>query len=200
MFIQKKIGDNNPLKIQPKKKKSCRFRALAWIFAFMFALAMIIAGSNEAQSQEIMEDGRVLYSFGDELQQTINKAEDWIFKVRLVGHYSEEQKKNIQRAWSISGGDMDFLYMLKAENGWLTHDRRHDPKNNTVGVDWGFCGTNDYFHAEKVNDPRFFSDPVWQLSKCYEMFIGGTTFYGANRVKNDKVYAEKIKSHFELYI
>ena len=119
-------------------------------------------------------------------------------RMELVGNYNDYQKHWMQVAWQISK-DKDFMYMLKAENGLLNHDRKHDAGKNSVGTDWGFCGTNDYWHKDKVNDPRFFSDPKWQLEKCYEMFKGGTTFYGYKRIKKDPAFRKKIQAHFKFY-
>lgn len=98
---------------------------------------------------------------------------------------SKDQQEKVDYAWEISK-DPYFIYLLEAENGLWTHDRRHNPINNTVGIDWGFCGTNDYFHPEKVGNPLFFSDWKWQARTCLAMFKGGTKFYGAspsNRAK-----------------
>jgi hypothetical protein len=83
-----------------------------------------------------------------------------------------------QYAYEISGYDDRFVIMLEAENGMWSHDRRHDPSLNTVGVDWGFCGTNDYYHPSIVNDERFIGNPYWQMEKCLELWKKGTTFYG----------------------
>lgn len=44
--------------------------------------------------------------------------------------------------------------------------------------DWGFCGVSDFYHWDIVEDERFLSDPYWQLEQCYELYTGGTTFYG----------------------
>lgn len=126
------------------------------------------------------------------------KTYDWeLPKNVLVGNYNEYQNYWMNYAWN-RWHDKEFMYLLKAENGLFNHDRRHDPSGNAVGVDWGFCGTNDYHHAEKVNDPRFFSDPAWQLEKCYEMYKDGVTFYGLIRVRNEPDYRYKISKHFNL--
>lgn len=90
---------------------------------------------------------------------------------------SPEQQEKVHYAWEISK-DPDFVYLLEAENGLWTHTRRHDPENNVVGVDWGLCGTNDYWHPQRVNDPRFMTDWKWQVRECLTMYNGGTTFYG----------------------
>ena len=91
---------------------------------------------------------------------------------------SPAQQEKVDYAWQISK-DPHFIYLLEAENGLWTHDRRHNPANNSKGVDWGFCGTNDYFHPKRVKNPLFFSDWKWQMRECHYMFKTGTTFYGA---------------------
>lgn len=97
---------------------------------------------------------------------------------RKIGSSPEQQEK-VQYAWEISK-DPYFIYLLEAENGLWTHDRKHNPALNTAGVDWGLCGTNDYWHPQRVNDPRFLSDWKWQMRECLTMYKGGTTFYGAS--------------------
>lgn len=118
--------------------------------------------------------------------------------MELVGAYSDYQRKWIQYAWEMSNGDKNFLYMLKGENGLLSHDRMHDSSLNSVGVDWGFCGTNDYYHPHIVNNPKFLSDPEWQMRECYRMWKEGTTFYAWNRFRSEPEYRMKIKSHFKF--
>lgn len=106
---------------------------------------------------------------------------------RKIGSSPEQQEK-VDYAWEISK-DPYFIYLLEAENGLWTHTRRHNPANNSAGVDWGLCGTNDYWHPQRVNDPRFLGDWKWQMRECLTMFKGGTTFYGAkpaNRARASK--------------
>lgn len=110
-----------------------------------------------------------------ETQENANKEAKRPYKKNA----SAEQQEKVDYAWGISK-DPYFIYLLEAENGLWTHDRRHNPINNTVGVDWGLCGTNDYFHPTRTNNPLFFSDWKWQTRECLTMFKGGTKFYGAN--------------------
>lgn len=79
-------------------------------------------------------------------------------------------------ASEISGGDINFLALLDAENGlW-------DPNRVGVTGDLSFCQVSPYWHPEITNDPRFMDDPYWTLTKCYELYTGGTTFYGAQNI------------------
>lgn len=100
-------------------------------------------------------------------------------------HVDEDQQQYVRYASKISNNDIDFLSTLEAENGLWTHDR--------VGVtgDIGFCQISPYYHPEITNDPRFKSDPYWQLDRCLELYRGGTKFYGYDR-------REPLKSRFEL--
>ena len=94
--------------------------------------------------------------------------------MELVGDYSDEQRHWMQVAWDISNHDEQFLYLLKAENGELSPDRQSDVFKNGLQEDsWGFCQIHRPSHPEIVNDPRFFSDPQWQLEQCHALFIGG---------------------------
>ncbi len=103
---------------------------------------------------------------------------------------SNEQNEKIRYAWEISK-DKTFIYLLKAENGLISHDRRHSIAYWRKGkkyYDFGFCGVSNYYHPKIVNDKRFFTDWKWQLNKCYELYKGGTTFYGRNNIWKVKKY------------
>lgn len=101
---------------------------------------------------------------------------------------SAEQQEKVSYAWEISR-DFDFVALLEAENGLWDHTTRHNPQYNTVGVDWGLCGTNDYFHPKRVQDPRFLSDWKWQMRECLTMWKNGTKFYGnIAKAKNNFVF------------
>lgn len=128
----------------------------------------------------------------------VNSDTPYIESMDLVQPYNAYQRKWMNEAWEMTH-DKEFMYMLKAENGMLNHDRRHDPSANKVGVDWGFCGTNDVHNAVIRNDPRFMTDPLWQLQECYKMFKGGTTFYAYNRTLREPEYRRLIQSHFMFF-
>lgn len=114
----------------------------------------------------------------------------------LVGDYNAYQRKWMNEAWEMSH-DKEFMYMLKAENGLLNHDRQgHASK---IGTDWGFCQVNDHYHSEIVNDPRFLSDPHWQLEQCYGLYRSGTKFYALERLRNDANFRSQIQSHFIFF-
>jgi hypothetical protein len=97
----------------------------------------------------------------------------------------EDQNQFVRYASEISGNDIDFLATLEAENGLWTSDR--------VGVtgDIGFCQISPYYHSRITSDPRFFKEPYWQIEKCWELYKGGTRFYGYDR-------REPLKTRFEL--
>ena len=85
----------------------------------------------------------------------------------------EDQNQYVRYASEISNNDLDFLATLNAENGlW-------DPKRRSSFEDsWGFCQFHRAWHSKTVDDPRFFSDPKWQLDQCWRAYKGGTRFYG----------------------
>ena len=85
----------------------------------------------------------------------------------------EDQNQYVKIAAEISDNDLDFLSTLDAENGLWTPDRVHGD-----GVGHGFCGFSYPWHKPTIEDPRFKSDPKWQLEKCYKAYKGGTRFYG----------------------
>jgi len=77
--------------------------------------------------------------------------------------------------------DINFLALLKAENGELTHDRMHPTAYMCKGRtshDWGLCGISDCYFPEIVNNPKFLDDLDWQLEQCKKLYDNGTTFYG----------------------
>lgn len=108
----------------------------------------------------------------------------------------EDQQQYVRYAGKISNCDLGFLKMLEGENGLWTHDRKHPTLGANGYYDYGFCGTNAGYHPEIYNDPRFYSDPHWQLDECYKMYMTGTTFYSIKHMENDKEYDEKITNRF----
>ncbi len=104
----------------------------------------------------------------------------WQGPIEPVPHLeggTEAQNAVIYEAWHLSHS-LEFIYMLRGENGLFTHDRIANPRGNKVGTDMGYCGTNTYWHPEIVTDPRFLGDPHWQLERCYQMWKGGVKFFG----------------------
>ena len=132
------------------------------------------------------------------IANVVHSDEPYYQSMDLVGDYNAYQRKWMNEAWNLSH-DKEFMYMLKAENGLLNHDRRHDPSQNMVGVDWGFCGTNDVHNATVRNDPRFMTDPLWQLGECYRMFKGGTAFHAYKRTLREPDFRAIIQLHFIFF-
>lgn len=87
---------------------------------------------------------------------------------------------------------------LEVENGLFTHDRKHNIIGSNGYYDWGFCGINEGFHEDIVNDIRFFTNPEWQLQKCLDLFNNGVTFYGRKRLQNDSSFHDMIYNRFYL--
>ncbi len=94
---------------------------------------------------------------------------------------STQQQTYIDYAWNTYH-DKSLVYLMKAENGLITPDRKHlltywCAKRKTWGNDWGFGGTSDCYHHEVTSDPRFFTDWKWQIDQVYKLYKGGTTFH-----------------------
>ena len=82
--------------------------------------------------------------------------------------------------WGLS-----FIALLEAENWLWTIDRQSLSgywRNGKLYHDYGFCQISNYYHPTITGDARFYTDWKWQIGKCYELYIGGTTFYGLNNV------------------
>ena len=103
------------------------------------------------------------------------QAQGELYKKLNVG---DDQNKFVAYASLISNNDLDFITTLEAENGLWTHDR--------IGItgDIGFCQFAPQYHSDVTNDPRFYSDPYWQLDQCWEHYQEGTRFYGYDLRKN----------------
>jgi len=114
-------------------------------------------------------------------------AED-IKRVELPNH-SIEQNEIMNYAFEISN-DKEFLYLLKAENGEISLNRK-----SSTG-DYGLCQINKKYHPEIVNDPRFFTDYKFQVDKCFELYKNGTKFYAMDKLKKDKKFRKKIEKFF----
>ncbi len=83
--------------------------------------------------------------------------------------------------------------MMEGENGEWTHDKRSDLYawlGGRASWDWGHCQINDYWHPDKVNDDRFFTDWKWQLDQCLLLWNGGTRFYATDNIPTSKTHFE----------
>lgn len=138
------------------------------------------------------------YEFGNTLTSAIETMEEhkrpFIIKDVLKGDYNDYQRYWMNYAWR-KWHDKEFMVMLKAENGLLNHDRQSLVKDkNGREPSYGFCQIHKGYHPQIVNDPRFFTDPAWQLGECYRLWKGGTKFYGyINRTQR-----EKARKHFNF--
>ena len=119
---------------------------------------------------------------------------------------------------------LDYLLLLRAENGTFEPDRRHNwyVKRCIKGYneetqrrilwrvvegkcywerkamyDWWLCGFNEYRHPEVVMSYKFW-DRQRQVDKCVELKKGWTAFYwwsGRYKYKNDFIFTEEQKCH-----
>ncbi len=91
---------------------------------------------------------------------------------------SPEQQKYIDYAWNTYH-NKNLLFLMKAENGLITPDRQHNGAywcGKRLAHDWGFGGISDCYHHDITSDPRFFSDPYWQIDQVYKLYKSGTKF------------------------
>jgi hypothetical protein len=94
---------------------------------------------------------------------------------------SPGQQEYIDYAWNTYH-DKNLVYLMKAENGLISPDRKHPlkywcPGTKSWGHDWGFGGISDCYHPQITNDPRFLTDWRWQIDQVYLLYKGGTKFY-----------------------
>jgi hypothetical protein len=116
---------------------------------------------------------------------------------QLADGHSVEQQEVIDYAWQVSNGDMRFLYLLTAENGEYSHRRVHPKVAGTTGTDHGLCGINDHYHSDIIRNSKFLDDWHWQLEQCYNLYEGGTTFYGIIRYDKDPNHRMEIHNKFK---
>ena len=119
---------------------------------------------------------------------------------------------------------LDYLLLLRAENGTFEPERRHNSSvkrcikgynektqrrilwqvkegkcywERKAMYDWWLCGFNEYWHPEIVMDYRF-GDWQRQVDKCVELKKGWTVFYWRNgryKYKNDFIFTEEQVCH-----
>lgn len=86
---------------------------------------------------------------------------------------TEAMQEMVDYAWSISKS-LDFVLTVEAESGFNPNARNVN-RNGTV--DSGLTQINHYYHPQIVKDPRF-KDWKFQLEKGWQLYKGGTRFYG----------------------
>lgn len=117
---------------------------------------------------------------------------------QLADGHSAEQQEYINYAWEYGNEDMGFIYMMVSENGSINpHNQSTVVKNGVREPSWGFCQIHKPSHPDVYADPRMFEDWQWQIRKCYELYIGGTTFYAKNRFDRDPTYRKEVLKKFK---
>ena len=109
---------------------------------------------------------------GEALGLTEDQASPKTAKLCYKNTAGEDQNQYVRIAAEISNNDLDFLATVEGENDLWTPDRKH-----TDGIGHGFCGISYPWHKEIIEDPRFLTDPRWQLEQCWRLYSGGTRFY-----------------------
>jgi len=89
------------------------------------------------------------------------------------------QQQYVDYAFAISWGDKDFILTLQAENSAWSIDRQSNYyRNGRREPSFGLCQINKDYHADIVNDPRFFSDWKRQIETCWNSYRNWVRFYG----------------------
>lgn len=106
--------------------------------------------------------------------------------------YDTDATKIINYAYKISGGDMDFILTLKAENWGFNMYQQSNVVKNWIREDsrW-LCQLNRKRHKE-VDTKEFWESWEYQVEICYKKYAWWTKFYGYN-VRNrykDQFYWE----------
>ena len=90
--------------------------------------------------------------------------------------------------YKISGGDLDFLATMKAENGWYNmYQQSNVYKNGKREESYWLCQMMRKYHPE-VNTKIFRESWEYQVEICWKKYKWGTKFYGfnvRNKYKND---------------
>lgn len=88
--------------------------------------------------------------------------------------------ERVEYAYSISNGNMRFIWTIDAENSQWTYDRRSNTwyyRGGKKYYDWGICQISEYYHKGITSDVRFWTDWKWQMDQCWRLYKGGTKFY-----------------------
>ena len=141
-----------------------------------------------------------------------------------VKWFPEDSLANTIATYMYNTYWLDYLLLLRAENGTFEPMRRHNSsvKRCIKGYneetqrrilwrvvdgkcywewkamyDWWLCGFNEYWHPEIVMDYRFW-DWKFQADNCYKLKSTGTIFYwrdGRYKYKNDFIFTEETICH-----
>ena len=131
-------------------------------------------------------------SWGDWVIKEVNQR--WTEHIlRVKGFASDtDATKIINYAYKISGGDMDFILTLKAENWGFNMYQQSNVVKNWIREDsrW-LCQLNRKRHKE-VDTKEFWESWEYQVDVCWRKYKWWTKFYGYN-VRNrykDQFYWE----------
>jgi hypothetical protein len=95
--------------------------------------------------------------------------------------------------------------LLVAENGTIDPRRQSNYiKDGVREPSYGICQIHCGFHSDKCGGytkPTWegFYDPKWQVETCYDMYKGGTKFYGLNRYKTDSEFRGRVDNLIKFY-
>lgn len=111
---------------------------------------------------------------------------------------TEEQNRYVRYISRLSGNDLTEIATFDAESSsWdpLAPSGVWSSRTGKMEDSFGFCQINKTSHYEMVTDPRFFTDPYWQLRQCHKLYVGGTKFYAkAHATAHKKILYLQIMS------
>lgn len=193
--------------------KHNKILVIGYAIAIIIAIWMCIPWSSGELSETVdVSSGTMLGSTHKTF--VLGSVMAWYEKPtpRVIIHkwWAEDSLVNlyINIAYQVSNWDMEFIAMLEWENGQWNPYRQSEVwsywdyslKKNLIcnSNNWNstckqeqsrwFCQLHARRHSDITNDPRFWENPTWQLSKCYQKRVGWTKFYG---------YNPALKSRFE---
>lgn len=103
---------------------------------------------------------------------------EWTIDPVDLTYDAPDQEPIAEYAYRVSGGDKDFLYTLRAENGTFDPDRRSDIIGANGYYDMGLCQLNYQWHSDFIDSPDF-QDWKKQVEYCWQVFSKRPgAFYG----------------------
>ena len=128
-------------------------------------------------------------------QLTSEEKKSQIFKKE----YKENDERNVYIQYAYEKGGFDLVLLMECENStWNQYRQSEVIKNWRREPSFWFCMIDRDFHKSIVDDERFWNDWKRQIDKCYELWKGGTKFYGPSRyiAKAGQKCSDYVKSRF----
>jgi len=175
------------LKYERDVIKSEGYHYAVIILAIIVTLMFIYSFGSESRWENA--NANQTFEFNPQLPES-KYVIPWMVKRIEMPNHSKEQEMYMNYGFALSKGNINFPYKMKAENGTLDPTRQSDCVDKKTGVrepSYGFCQMHMKWQSDKILDPRFKTDWMWQMQECYKLWKGGTPMYG-------KVTSKVIKS------